>query len=233
MKRINSVISLFVMLTLCMTSCSKEDESQAEQKVTINPTSITMHYDETKQLSATNANSWNSDDNYIAEVDNKGLVKGGHIGTTIITAKNGNSFATCEVTITPKYDIYDTPILDWGATMSSIQSQETHPKSSSSSTSSMLAYNYTKYDTSCALFYFFEGGKMSRIVVYLDLLQYTNAGNHLLERYTPLSSDAKDNFLMFTDAYTKEKMKTVIGLQTTKVSGTELTMITYIPATNR
>lgn len=219
-----------VIICLCATSCSKDDESQVEQKVTISPTSITMHYGETSQLSATNANSWSSDDNYIAEVDNKGLVKGGHIGTTIITAKNGNSFAACEVTITPKYDIYDTPVLDWGATMSYIQSKETHPKSSSSSTSSMLAYNYTKNGTSCALFYYFEGGKMSRIVVYMDLLQYTNAGNFLLERYTLLSTDATDYFLMFTDAYTKEKMKTVVGLQTTKVSGTELTMITYIPA---
>lgn len=217
------------MLTLSVTSCSKDDESQTEQNVKITPTNITMHYKETLQLTATNANSWSSDDNFIAEVDNKGLVKGGHIGTTIITAKNGSSFATCEVTITPKYDIYDTPILEWGATMSSIQSKETHPKSSSSNTSSMLAYNYKKNGTPCALIYYFEGGKMSRIVVYMDLLQYTNAGNYLLERYTPLSADPTDYFLMFTDAYTKDKMKTVVGLQTTKVSGTELTMITYIP----
>ena len=153
---------MFVMLSLsqCFISCSKDDDGETEQKVTITPTSITIHHDDTRQLSATNAKNWSSDDDFVAEVDGNGVVTGGHIGTTIITAQNGTSHASCKVTITPKYNLYDTPILDWGATMSSIQSKETHTHSSSSSNTTMLSYDYSKNGSSYALFYFFEGGKI-------------------------------------------------------------------------
>ena len=35
---------------------------------------------------------------------------------------------------------------------------------------------------------------------------------------------------MFADAYTKDKIKTIVGIQTTIISGTKLTMVTYAPA---
>ena len=216
--------------SLFLTSCSKDDDNGTEQEVTINPKSISLYAEETFQLSATNAVAWSIGDDFIAKVDNKGLVTGGHVGTTTITAKNGRYSATCEVTVNPKYNLYDTPVLDWGASMSAIQSKETHSKSSSSSSSTMLAYDYSKNGTSYALFYFFEGGRMSRIVVYTDYLLYVNATKYLQERYYPMYAEKTDYFLMFADAYTKDKMKTVVGIQTTKLSGTDMTMISYIPA---
>ena len=89
---------LLVFSYLCITSCSKNDE---DIQVTITPSNITMYYEGTKQLSAVNANSWSTEDDFVAEVDGKGLVTGGHVGKTKIIASNGKNSAFCEVTVSP------------------------------------------------------------------------------------------------------------------------------------
>ena len=78
------------------------------------------------------------------------------------------------------------------------------------------------------LTYNFTNEKLSRIDVYLDLLSFTIAGNHLVERFSPLS--IVGDIVMYSDGYTKDKTTTIVGLQTANVSGTELTYISYIPS---
>lgn len=211
---------------LCLLSCSKN--SDEEITLSIAPSNVTLHSDETFQMSGTNVAQWKSKDYFVAEVNEKGFITGRHVGTTQIVASNGKESAICEVTIVPRYDLFDTPILEWGASKSTIQSKENHQQMTSSSTSTMLAYDYSKNNKSCALFYYFSNGKLSRIDAYMDLLQYVNVGSHLTERYAPLN--VEDDLVMFADGYTKGEMTTVVGLQTQKISGTELTYISYIPS---
>ena len=211
---------------VCFSSCSKDDDQEIDTKVTVTPTKVSMYYEETFQLSGTNVTKWESKDDFVAKVDSKGLVTGSHVGSTQIIASNSRNSSSIEVTIIPKYDLYDTPILEWGASMATIQSKETHTKKNTSSTSAMLVYDYSKNSNSCLLAYYFTNGKLSRIDIYMDLMLYVSIGNYLLERYSPLS--VENDLTMFADGYTKDKMTTIIGLQTKKVSGTQLTYVSYI-----
>lgn len=236
MKKKEFMALFAVILGMCLTSCSKNEVEDMTVNVNVTPQAISLYYKGTKQLTSTNATSWISEDEFVAKVDNNGVVTGEHVGTTKIIATNGASSASCVVTIVPKYNLYDTPVQNWGASPSEIKSKEKHElmSSESTSTSSMLAYNYTnESDKPVLLTYLFENGKLSRITVFVALLQYENAVKYLQERYTPIYAEKTDYFLMFTDAYTKDKMKSVMSVQITKVNGTELTTISYIPASEQ
>lgn len=212
---------------MCIVSCSKDNESLGT-KVTISPTNVSMYNDEVKQLTSNNGTNWSSKNDFIADVDNKGLVTAAHVGSTQIVASNGESSAVCEVTVKPKYDLYDTPILEWGISKSALQAKEAHSPSNTKFSNGSLGYDYSKSGKSYALIYDFKNDKLSRITVYTDLLSYVEVGAYLLERYQPASVES--DLTMFFDGYTKDKITTAIGLQTTKISGTTLTMISYIPA---
>jgi hypothetical protein len=213
---------------LCITSCSKENDEDIQ--VTITPSNITMNYEGTKQLSAVNATSWSTEDDFVAEVDGKGLVTGGHVGKTKIIASNGRNSAFCEVTVIPKYNLYDTPIIEWGASMTTITNKETHEKGSTSNPKT-LDYNYSKNSNEpCLVVYNFEDGKLSNVMVVLKYLSYADAGLYLLERYQPVYAEKTNYTAIFADAYTKDKWKTVVGIQTKTLSGTKLTLIMYLPA---
>ena len=231
MKTNSSYLVFFMALVASLVSCSKDnndDNESVNKDLSLTPSSISLYYEDTYQLTGNNVTKWETQDEFVAMVDSKGLVTGGHVGTTQIIASNGGQSATCQVTITPKYFLYDTPILEWGASMSTIQSKENHKKSSGTST--MLAYDYSKNNISCALTYNFTNGKLSRIDIYMALSQYLTVSKYLMERYCPLSVEGQGDLVMYADGYTKGKMTTVIGLQTTKVSGTQLTYISYIPS---
>lgn len=214
-------------LSMMLVSCSKDNE-ELETKVTISPTSVSMYYDDVKQLSSSNVTNWSSKNVFVADVDDKGLVKAAHVGTTQIIASNGQSSAVCEVIVKPKYDLYDTPILEWGISKSILQSKETHKPSKTTISGDALAYDYSKGGKSYALMYSFENDKLAKIVVFTDLLSYVDVGSYLLERYQPASIES--DLTMFFDGYTKDQITTAIGLQTYKISGTTLTMVSYIPA---
>lgn len=224
---------MFQVFLVCLlsVSCSKDD-NETDTQVTITPTSISLYYEDTQQLSATNATSWNTEDEFVAEVNKNGLVTGGHVGTTKIVASNGKSSAICEVTIKPKYNLYDTPILDWNASTSSIKSQETHTFSSSSS-STILAYDYTKSSSNpCIVMYEFENNKLYSVSVFIDYQFHGYATNYLLERYQPVYSDKTSYTAIFADAYDKSKWRTCVGLGTVTISGTKLTRIMFMPASS-
>ncbi len=229
MERKNFLVLMLVLVSISFTSCSKDEDGDISPSITpsITPSSISMYYNSTYQLNGSNVVTWESSNEFVATVDSKGLVRGGHVGTTTISASNGKNTATCNVTIIPKVILYDDPILEWGVSKSTIISKESHSLKSSSS-SAMLAYDYSIGGNSCLLTYNFTNEKLSRIDVYLDLLSFTIAGNHLVERFSPLS--IVGDIVMYSDGYTKDKTTTIVGLQTANVSGTELTYISYIPS---
>lgn len=114
MKKVLYLIILPVIGMVCcaITACSSDDDEGSG--IVVSPSSISLHYEETQQLKADGATSWLSEDEFVASVDQSGLVKGGHVGTTKIIATNGSKKSACEVTITPKYYLFDEPLLRWG-----------------------------------------------------------------------------------------------------------------------
>lgn len=214
---------LFLLLTICASFVSCGGDDNKENAASISPTSISMYYDGERQLTGTNVTSWESANDFVASVDEKGLVKGAHVGTTQIIGRNGNSSATCQVEIKAMYNLYDTPILDWGASMSTIKNKEMHELLSTTSTSCF--YDYSKNGESYLLDYSFKNGSLNSIGIIAKLSMFLDLGYFLLERYFPISNEP--DLFMFANGYTKDKMTTIIGLQTTKISGTTASMVTY------
>ena len=89
-------------------TCNVTVKPIAETSISINPSELTVYYDETETVTVVfvpdNASyktvTWKSADNTIATVDENGKVKGVGLGSTTITAtsKNGKT-ATCNVTV--------------------------------------------------------------------------------------------------------------------------------------
>ena len=78
--------------------------------ISLNKTEVTLHVDESVQLSATlkpsgitDTISWSSQYNSFASVSNNGCVYANHVGNTTITARTSNGLtATCNVHIIPR-----------------------------------------------------------------------------------------------------------------------------------
>ena len=168
----------------------------------------------------------------MANVDNNGLVTGNHVGTTSIIAKNEKSSAICVVTVLPKiHYLYDTPIIEWGASESTIQSKETHEllKSSSDNTQSMLSYTYKINDKPVIMTYSFENGKLNSVHIIMDISMYSIVPDYLKERYAFVGGTIKDYALVYADSNDKEKITMLVGVEAVNVSGTMVTFISYYP----
>ena len=68
-------LMLMVITSFNFMSCGGDDD---EPNISVTPTSVVMHYDDTQQLKAegTTATSWTVEDEFIASVEQTGLVKG-------------------------------------------------------------------------------------------------------------------------------------------------------------
>ena len=79
------------------------------QRITVSPTSYTMHAGDTKTLTATvwpassgtGTLAWVSDNTSVATVDSDGKVKAVSVGTAHITASHSGMSATCTITVAP------------------------------------------------------------------------------------------------------------------------------------
>ena len=79
------------------------------QRITVDPTSHTMHAGETKTIKATiwpaeagtGTITWNSDNTSVATVDGNGKVTAVSVGTARITAAHSGQSATCVITVAP------------------------------------------------------------------------------------------------------------------------------------
>ena len=214
------LIALF--LNCGLIACSSDDDDN-DKKLTVSPESISMHYDETQQLNAKGATNWKTSNDFVADVDSKGKVEARHIGKAQIVASNGKSSATCNVTITPMYTLYDDPILNWGASISTIKSSVKKELVSSNATS--LTYKYTIGSDPCIIAYSFKDNKLIAVMCVFDYAYYLQAGYYVLERYQPFS--AQEGSYLFADAMNPEKANTIVEFSEYKNGSTTYTSILY------
>ena len=216
---------MLVAMTQTMMVACGGDDSDGGGSISLTPSSVVMYYDGTQQLKADGATNWLSEDEFVAKVDQNGLVSGRHVGTTTILATNGNSKGTCEVTIKPKYSLVDTPLFKWGASKSAIQSDETH-KIYEMSNLDALVYDYTYGTTACLVMYVFDNDKLKSVNALLNKSMYATAGYYLLERYQPVGIGSGTD-VYFIDAMTMEEAKTAGMLDYLDWKNTTMTSIFY------
>ena len=214
-------VTLVTMLSASFVSCGDDDDSDSTLVVT--PGSVSMHYEDTKQLKADGATTWTTSNDFVAKVDSKGLVTGNHVGKAQIIASNGSSSGKCDVEITPEYSLYDDPYLDWGASMSTVKSSV--KKELQGSDEKSLTYKYYIGSNVCLVGYYFDNNKLKSILTMFSYTYYARAAYYLLERFQPLYKD-DDNYF-FMDAMTTEKAKTIVLFGTYKSGSTTVTSIYY------
>ena len=229
-------VSFFGIIMMCVmgvvsTSCGDDKSDDSPTTLSINPSSVSLYYEDTQQLSASGATSWSSENEFVAKVDAKGLVTANHVGSTNIQASNGNAMGRCSVTVKPKYNCYDTPLLNWGSSPSAISTAETHAKSSSNN-SNYLYYEYTNGTTNAIVQYIFKENSLSGINVIASYSDYARIGLYLIERYQPFYKDDNDNYY-FIDTMDINTAKSIVVLSTTKISGSNVTLVTYMPNTQK
>ena len=217
-------IALCTATSLSIVSCGSDDDAKP---LSVTPSSISMKYDESQQLSSSGANSWCSENEFVATVDQKGLVKGNHVGNTNIIASNGSSSGKCTVTITPKYNFFDLPVLNWGASETAIRNAETHGAAEKSG--DYLLYGYSNGTIPVVVMYYFKNGALYSVNQLTASDYYANAGLFLIERFQAIGES--DGMYIFIDAMASKNAKTLAGLSYMTLSSKKYASITYISNT--
>ena len=200
--------NLFVLNVL---SCVMLFTSCENSKMTISPSHIMLHFEDEVGLTIIDNRSnvnWATDDEFVASVNNNGIVTAEHVGITTITAKNGKEEAYCSVSVTPEYHTYNEPIMDWGCSKQTIISRKGTPDSNQSN-----AIAYLQNESKGILeMYMFENGKLTSSGIILKL-SYTNTdvASFLLERYQPITI-TDDGTYGFINAMTLEKANLMVAL---------------------
>lgn len=226
MKKMNfwSLVLLMVVSLPLFISCGSDDDDDSPKPLSVNPASVSMKYDDSQQLSATGATSWRSENEFVATVNQNGLVKGRHIGSTNIVANNGKSSGKCVVSITPRYTYYDLPILNWGASEAQIRNAETHTFNSKSGDN--LIYSYTNGTVVALVMYGFKNGALEIVMQLTPKSHYINAGYFIIERFQPYGES--NGMYIFGDSMDYNKAITIVGLDYMDLASSTCTAATYM-----
>ncbi|MDD2611347.1 MAG: hypothetical protein PHR38_01010 [Bacteroidales bacterium] len=196
MMRKNLMIALLAILAM---GCSKEPEL-----LELNATSISLVSTKTFSLVVSpNADgyTYKSENSYIASVSSDGLITAKRVGNTIVHVRNANKdfSATCEVTVTPQYDMFRQPYLEFGATPATIKAYEKRVLASETTTGLI----YTGENSYLAyLIYVFENSAYTSSGCFVPTKYSSLLGSFIGERYVYLGT-SDDDILLFLSTDSK------------------------------
>ena len=229
MMRSQSIYGFLLMSALGFTFIACGDDQKfldAPTTLSVTPDNTTMSVGQEKQLSASGATKWTSENEYVAKVDARGVVFANHIGTANIYASDDNAMGKCTITVEPHYLCYDTPLLNFGASMKSIIDAENHQKNRSDS--KYLYYNYTNGTIQTLVQYVFDDNDaLEGINVIATYSDYTKIAFYLLERYEYAAQ--ADNSCLFINALTEEATTLLVLLSKYTNGNNNYTVVTYMP----
>lgn len=194
MKKVLFIVAIAAILV----GCSKEKDSKVES-IIATPTSMSMYYDEESEIKMSYLPSdalaptyaYSSSDEYVATVDENGLVSGNHVGECIINISTADGISTeCTATIKPRSSLYKEPYLTIGGTVSDVKAYE--KRTIYTETSTAIAYKGENSNIRYVM-YLFEGGKMTSATVLFANTSYCveEAYNYLSERYDLVGTDGE------------------------------------------
>lgn len=214
MKTSLKAMLLCTVFCLILSSCSdsKDDE------VKINESSISLYYEETKQLEASGSNNiaWSTDNNFVAKVSNNGMVTANHVGKTIIRAND----AICEVTVKPKHNLYKDPITEWGITKSEVIKRLGTPDEDSGN---IIGY-VTNNSKAPITMYMFENDKLTTACPSVMISYTATLLDFLIERYQPVDVNVTDLTATFINAMTFDESTIAVHIAPNLSLGMYLTM---------
>lgn len=217
-------ICYLAVLAIALVACKGEGED--DKSLQLSPSSVNLFYEDAQQLKVLDASGtfeWSTANDFHATVNASGNVTAGHVGTTIISAKQGKKTGTCSVTVQPKYFLYDTPYFGWGSTMSQVKSKLGKPDQEQSEA---LVYVLSESKGIIAL-YMFENGKLYSVSVLVNVNYLATLTYYLVERYQPI--DVEDDNYFFLDAMSFEKANMGLMLSYFKTNTMHGYYVIYMP----
>ena len=181
------VFSLMLLLATMLTfaACGGDDEPDNTK---LSKTAYSMYHEDTQTIEGTNVTDlvWESDNEFVATVKNSAIT-GQYVGKTSVKSATKNLSFTVEVK--PRYNTYEEPYLEWGASKSAIKAKYGTPKSEDTYS---LLYQ-TSNPNAPIMLYVFENGKMATCGVVCKISTAYQLGDFLVERYVPVKVDV-DNY---------------------------------------
>lgn len=183
MRKIFSLMLLLATMFV-FTACGGDDEPD---NIKLSKTTYSMYHEETQTIEGTNVTDivWKSKNEFVAKVEN-GIITGQYVGKTTVESATNNLTFTVEVE--PRYHTYEEPILDWGASMTSIKSKCGTPEKEDATS---LFYKTSNTKAPYVL-YMFENGKLKTCGVVCKITIASQLSDFLLERYVPVDVDVNN-----------------------------------------
>lgn len=194
MKKVFSLMLLLATVFM-FTSCGDDDDNPDDIKLT--KTHYTLYHEETQQIEGTNVSdiAWDSENEFVATVKN-GIITGQFVGKTNVNSTKSLSF-TAEVK--PRYNTYEEPSLEWGASKAAIKAKYGTPYSE---TSTGLIYKTSNANAPMMLF-IFNNNKMSNCGVVCTLSAANTLADFLTERYLVVDMNMSKYSATFMHCYGK------------------------------
>ena len=208
---------LFLMTAvLVIAGCSKSEDG----KLTLSTNQVSLYSGDTKQVTVNDNATWSSKSEFVAEVSEDGIIKGNHVGKTIITATSDNGEALCEVVVNAKYSTYTEPVLEFGVDKATVKAKE--KRTIWEDNGNVISY---KGENSAVkkVAYLFEDGKLTSSALSLSYSYTEEIAKFLSERYQVVGKTDDDTFLFINNDLDKYSM----GLGLSVESG--FIMVMYIP----
>jgi hypothetical protein len=217
MKKI--ALSLTLASLFVFTACVSEGDNTA---LVLNEDELTLYYEDETQLTADDAATiaWHSEDEFVASVDEDGLVTAEHVGQTFITATTNDDSAQCMVEVKPQYHTYVEPVFDFGASKSSIQMQEYRTLERETEDALLFSPDSPEIE---GVAYVFENGRMSSSAVFVNLFSSLEATKFLMERYLVVGANEDAVGIMLNNLPEKANMGVVETVEDGYV------MVMYLP----
>lgn len=208
---------LFISSFIFSYSCSKNEDIDLKE-------SAVKLYSGDKYTIKVNSDTkviYQSKNEYVATVSDKGIVTAEKIGETAILLDNGNDKKTFTVKVMPKYDLYSVPELSFGMSKNILISKYGTPDETDDNTIS-----YKDYSTAAPLIiYKFDN---TDLLVSSSVMVSTSYSKDIVpflyERYKFIE-DEDDSFI-FIDASTEETAQINV---VAKIVDSDYWMIEYMP----
>lgn len=185
MKKILLILATVLPL-FAFYSCSDDDDNVVRRE------NITMEAGTTKDIGGS---GWETTNNFVVSVDGSNITAERMGTATILNNEDGFT-----VTVTPKYNLYEEPVLTWNKDKNFISDYMTeHRYSKIRDTDEMQIYEGKDYED--YIFYSFgDYGKLKVAGVLIDVSYAEILGSFLGERYVPLMYEDAQIILMSLDS---------------------------------
>lgn len=218
MKKLSLI--LLAILTVALIGCKKDDDDNnnnnnngggsSSSTISLQESSKTLHHGDTYEIKAVCENpiTYTSENNYIAEVNEHGLVHANYVGITNIILEDTVSSLQFKVTVAAESNLYTLPNINFGETRSTIISRFGNPVYEDEDGAAF------EKETTTTIGFLVMFDDTNKVIAY-SMIVKPGYGNELVnvfipERYVYLGES--NNYQFYMDAFDVNEADVLVGL---------------------